>query len=54
MGRQLLERYPGFEGTIRDHEVSLARLPHPPGFSIYGNLPALFVMSNLTSIRRYS
>ena len=54
MGRQLLDRYPSFESTIRDLDGSLARLPHPPDFSIYGKLPTLFSVSILTSIRRYS
>lgn len=53
MGHQLLDRYPSFECTIRDLDDSLARLPHPPDFSIYGKLPTRFPVSILTSIRRY-
>ena len=52
MGRQLLDRYPCFGSTIRDLDDSLARLPHPPDFSIYGKLSPPSLMLILTSIRR--
>ena len=53
MGRQLLDRYPNFEATIRDLDNSLACLPHPPDFSIHGRLSTLVPVPNLTKIRRY-
>ncbi len=53
MGRQLLDRYPSFEGTIRDLDENLACLPHPPDFSIHGKLLTLVPVPYLTSIRHY-
>ena len=54
MGHQLLDRYPCFGSTIRDLDNSLARLPHPPDFSIYGRLSTRVPLLILTSIRRNS
>ena len=53
MGRQLLDQYPSFEGTIRELDKNLACLPHPPDFSIYGKLLIIVADPILTSIRRY-
>lgn len=38
MGADLLSQYPSFQKDIRDMDASLQRLPHPPKWTIEGEL----------------
>ena len=53
MGRQLLDRYPSFEGTIKDLDKNLVRLSQPPDFSIHGKLLKILSVPKLKKIRCY-
>lgn len=36
MGRQLMETFPKYRSTIQDLDAHLARLPHPPSWTLRG------------------
>lgn len=54
MGRQLIDRYSSFEGTIRLLDQCLTCLPQPPNFSIHGKSFVFFPIPKLKRIRYHS